>query len=91
MKLFRMKLPTDSTHPDSVGIEDGSAHNPVAAVLDIPARDPFLYWAPRWCANCGGEQTFVPVDRFQFGWRGYCLGCEETKYVMDTRTNSEVA
>jgi hypothetical protein len=44
-----------------------------------------------WCVNCGGESTFILVDRFACGWRGYCLGCEETKYVMDRRSSSEVA
>lgn len=71
--------------PSSVGIE-GSGF-PVASA----ALDPFLYQDMRWCADCGGEQLFVPVDRFAGGWRGYCLGCEGTKYVMDTRANSEVA
>lgn len=46
-------------------------------------------WRMEWCSNCGGMQTFVPVDRFIGGWRGWCRGCEEVKYVMVSRSESE--
>ena len=88
MTLHRMILPTEpqpTSHLRSVGIEDGDLPGEGIAVLDLP----FIQQDRYWCANCGGEQTFVLVDRFPCGWRGYCLGCEETKYVMDTRMNSE--
>lgn len=55
------------------------------------ALDPFLYQDMRWCPKCGGEQVFIPVDRFEHGWRGYCLGCEEEKWVMDVRTSTDAA
>lgn len=62
-----------------------------AGVREVACLDPFLYQSPRWCARCAGFETFVPVDRFPCGWRGYCLGCGEGKYVMDQRTCSEAA
>lgn len=83
-----MSLPTDNRFtPTTVGTEDGDGLNRGGlAVLDLSR-----YQDPEWCANCGGEQTFVPVDRFPCGWRGYCLGCGDVKYVMDERTSSEAA
>lgn len=71
----------------TVGIEGGVCGAHFSAALDLP----FIQQGRYWCANCGGPQTFILVDRFAHGWRGYCLGCEETKYVMDERMNSEVA
>lgn len=41
---------------------------------------------PHWCADCGGTRTFIPVEEFPGGWRGYCMGCEQEKYVLFTRT-----
>lgn len=102
MTLHRMPATSPAVpiaNPQSAGVEDGDRSarmEPTAelkcgiAVLD-PRFDPWLYQDRRWCANCGGEQTFIPVDRFAFGWRGYCHGCEEVVYVMETRANSEVA
>ena len=83
-----MTLLTENPAPPSYSVssEDGGARGNIA-VLEIP----FIQQGRYWCANCGGDQTFILVDRFTCGWRGYCLGCEETKYVMDDRTNSEVA
>ena len=79
-----MSLPIESA-PSSIGTGDGAERSDLA-VLDL-----FRYQDPDWCANCGGEQTFVPVDKFPYGLRGYCLGCGEVKYVMNDRTNSEAA
>ena len=53
--------------------------------------EPFLYEDPRWCANCGGEQTFIEVFRGEFGRWGYCLGCGEEKRLPFTRTTQEAA
>lgn len=72
----------------SVGVEGGPARG--SAALDF-SLDSLRYQDMRWCVNCGGQILFVPVDRFPGGWRGYCLGCEEVGYVMDTRANSEAA
>lgn len=96
MKLFRMnsKLPAGripSQNPQPAGVEGGVSGEKQSAALDLPLPDPFLYQERRWCANCGGDQTFVPVDRFPFGWRGYCLGCEDVVYVMDERTSEACA
>jgi hypothetical protein len=71
--------------PNSVSLEGA------ASLGEIVALDPFVCQDMRECANCGGRKLFQPVDRFPFGWRGYCLGCEETKYVMDERTSEEAA
>jgi hypothetical protein len=88
------KLPAGRfpTNPQSAGVEGGDGGVLKPAALDLLGFDlpnPFRYQQRRWCANCGGEQTFVPVDRFPFGWRGYCLGCEDVVFVMDARTTSE--
>ena len=100
MKLLRMnsKLPAGrfpSPNPQPAGVEGGVCETPGgSAALDLHCDDlpdPFVYQERRWCANCGGDQTFVPVDRFPFGWRGYCLGCEDVVYVMDARTSEAVA
>ena len=57
-----------------------------------PVRlDPMLYQQPRWCANCGGEQTFVPVFEFEGGRVGFCLGCGEEKRVPFSHTTQEAA
>ena len=74
--------------PHSVGDSGGGASEGGFAVLE---PDPWPRQDMRWCVNCGGPTLFVRVDRFPCGWRGYCLGCEEVKYVMDERTNSEAA
>jgi len=90
MKLLPMPLPAGRfpTKPQTAGVEGGvcGASGGGSAALDLDLPDPFRYQERRWCANCGGEQTFVPVDRFPFGWRGYCMGCEDVVYAMDTRT-----
>jgi hypothetical protein len=57
-------------------------------VAEAALENPFRHQKRYRCANCGGEPTFQPVDRFPCGWRGYCLGCGEVKYVMDDRTSS---
>jgi hypothetical protein len=55
--------------------------------LDFASR----YAVPRWCVNCGGEQTFVPVYEVKAGRVGFCFGCNEEKIVAFTRVNSESA
>jgi hypothetical protein len=87
MTVLHMSLPTenpDAVPPFSVGLGGGGLGGDTAALAV-----PFIHQDRYWCANCAGERTFVLVDRFPCGWRGYCLGCEETKYVMDSRENSE--
>jgi hypothetical protein len=79
---------TPASLPGSVGHEDGECGE-ILAVFEVP--DPFLYQDMRWCEHCAGPQLFFPVDRLPFGWRGYCMGCGETKYAMDTRMCSGVA
>jgi hypothetical protein len=83
-----MTLLTEHTDriPSSVGKEGGDNLGGGFAVLD-----PEIYRDMRWCANCGGEQTFVPVYEMECGRLGYCLGCGEEKVVPFTRTNSEAA
>ena len=79
-----MTLLTDASpipFPNSVSVEGGDLFLGVAPLF--PPEEP------RWCSNCGGMQTFVPVDRFIGGWRGWCRGCEEVKYVMVSRSESE--
>lgn len=90
MKLLRMPLPAALFRSPltAAGGGDGEIEGETGTQpLAVP--DPFVYQRMRWCASCGGEQTFVPVDRFPHGWRGYCLGCEEVVYVVDERTTSE--
>ena len=67
------------------GGDEGALHIPAAV------SDPFVAQDMRWCTECGGPKLFQPVDRFPFGWRGYCLGCEGVVYVMDERTSAEAA
>jgi hypothetical protein len=68
----------------SVCLGDGGADTPQSvAVLGL------IHQEPRWCANCGGEQTFVPVYEFEGGRAGYCLGCGEEKIVGFTRSHSQ--
>jgi hypothetical protein len=45
----------------------------------------------RWCANCGGQQVFVPVYEIEQGRVGFCFGCGEERIEAFTRMNSEVA
>ena len=80
-----MTLLTDASpipFPNSVSLEGGDLFSLAVAPLVPP-------WRMEWCSNCGGMQTFVPVDRFIGGWRGWCRGCEEVKYVMVSRSESE--
>jgi hypothetical protein len=77
------ETPSAST-PHSVGKEGGEVHA-CFAVLGLAHQEP------RWCANCGGEQTFVPVYEIYQGRVGYCLGCGEERVVPFSRTNSEAA
>lgn len=97
MKIFRMPSPaaphahTTQRLASEMAIEhvrNTPRGSDALAISDLPQpeKDPFLYQDQRWCANCGGARMFVPVDRFPHGWRGYCLGCEEVVYVMDSRT-----
>jgi hypothetical protein len=58
---------------------------------DVVALDPFVHRSPRWCANCGGPQTFVTVFEFEGGRVGFCDGCGDEKCVPFSRTMSEVA
>jgi hypothetical protein len=55
------------------------------------ALDPEIYRDMRWCANCGGQQVFVEMFETEWGRVGVCLGCDEEKVVLFTRTNSEAA
>jgi len=47
------------------------------------------YQDMRWCANCAGEQIFLPVYECEAGRVGVCLGCGEEKIAPFTRANSE--
>ena len=88
MLHFVSTSPAESACPlGAAGAGDGGRGGELSSPA-VPAV-PFIHQDRYWCANCGGAQTFILVDRFPCGWRGYCLGCEETKYVMDTRENSE--
>jgi hypothetical protein len=79
-----MTLLTDAPDsPHAVSKEGGGESD--FAVLGL------IHQEPRWCANCGGEQTFIPVYEIEHGRVGYCLGCGEEKLVPFTRTNSEAA
>jgi hypothetical protein len=53
--------------------------------------DSAIYQEPRWCMNCGGEQTFLPVYECEFGRIGICLGCGEEKLAPFTRVTGEAA
>lgn len=90
--IFEMPSPARHEGVEALtarGVEGGGCGES-PAVLDLPFVDlPFIDWRRYWCVNCGGWETFVVVDRFPCGWRGYCRGCEEVKYVLDERTNSE--
>lgn len=71
--------------PTPVSLEDGGS------LGEIVVLDPFVGQAPRWCANCGGEQTFFPVYEIEQGRVGFCFGCGEERIAPFTRMNSEVA
>ena len=73
-----------ASSPHSVG-NGGGEETHGFAVLGL------IHQEPRWCANCGGEQTFVPVYEIHIGRVGYCLGCGEERVVPFSRTNSEAA
>ena len=74
------------------GVSGERAGEGAAVGVDSSAAlDYSVYQDMQHCIQCGGPQMFVPVDRFPCGWRGYCLGCGEVKYVMDERTSSEAA
>jgi hypothetical protein len=55
----------------------------------LTALDSAVYRDPKWCANCGGEQTFVEVYEFEGGRVGFCLGCGEERIARFTRVSSE--
>lgn len=74
-----------SSAPRLVSVEGGDYGESLAALDSLRLRDN------QPCDKCGGERIFTPLELFPFGKRGYCMGCGETKYVMDERTNSEVA
>ncbi|MGH9505271.1 MAG: hypothetical protein ACRD20_20650 [Terriglobales bacterium] len=57
----------------------------------VAALEPFLYQESRWCANCAGATLFIFVFVCEAGRVGYCVGCEEEKFVAWTRTNGEAA
>jgi len=59
--------------------------------IPVVALDPFLCQSPRWCANCGGEQTFFPVYEIEQGRVGFCFGCGDERIAPFTRMNSEAA
>lgn len=56
------------------------------ALLEYGLYDDML-----WCADCGGLQRFIPLERWPGGWRGLCWGCEREKYVLIGRSESEAA
>jgi hypothetical protein len=64
---------------------DGSTGRGVAVL------DHSLYRDMRWCANCGGQQVFVPVYEIEQGRVGFCFGCGEERIEAFSRMNSEVA
>jgi hypothetical protein len=83
-----MSLPTDSpSHSGQVGMVDGER----SSGEEFAVLDPFVCQSPRWCANCGGEQTFFPVYEFELGRVGFCFGCGEERIAPFTRMNSEAA
>lgn len=88
-----MTLPTErfpqSTNQSVGGCGDGGPLD--SGGRTVAVLDSQLYQDMRWCKNRAGPQLFIPVDRFPFGWRGYCLGCEEVVYVLDERTSEEAA
>ncbi len=88
-----MSLPTSEAEPIvSLGVEGGSdLVSSGAAVFPFSTLDSAIYAERRWCANCGGEQNFIPVYELEHGRWGYCAGCEEQKCVPFTRTVGEVA
>jgi hypothetical protein len=63
------------------GKGEGGEPRAVLALLDSD-----VYRDPRWCANCGGKQTFVEVFETDFGRVGVCLGCGEEKVIQFSRT-----
>jgi len=62
---------------------------PTEAAEMTAAPDLQRYQDMRWCANCAGEQIFLPVFECEFGRVGLCLGCGEEKIAPFTRANSE--
>jgi hypothetical protein len=87
-----MTLPTESSPSVSVGL-GGDEHSLAVGGLSggIVTLDPFLYQDMRHCSSCERVMLFQPVERFDFGWRGYCWGCGEEVYVMDQRSSGEAA
>jgi hypothetical protein len=73
--------------PNPVSLEGGDG----ILGRGVAALDPFVYQKPRWCANCGGEQTFFPVYEIEQGLVGFCFGCGEERIAPFTRMNSEAA
>jgi|HubBroStandDraft_2_1064218.scaffolds.fasta_scaffold161375_2 hypothetical protein len=82
-----MSLLTDNSAPPcgSVSLRgrDGDVPTDIAVLNSDICRDP------RWCPNCGGEQTFVAVYEFHEGRFGFCLGCGDERLVPFSRVNSE--
>jgi hypothetical protein len=52
----------------------------------LSTLDSDVYRDMRWCSNCGGEQIFLELFEFAEGRVGVCLGCEQKKVVLFTRT-----
>lgn len=50
-----------------------------------PLPSPALYQDMHPCADCGGEQIWIPVYEFEGGRVGYCLGCGAEKVQWFTR------
>lgn len=68
---------------------EGGAPNPSG--LLVAALDTNVCRDTRWCANCGGPQTFVAVYEFDAGRVGFCFGCGGEKFMPFSRAVSEVA
>jgi hypothetical protein len=82
-----MTLPTENPTAFFVGEnnEGGDVGRGIAVLDSDRYRDM------RWCANCGGEQVFVPVYEFEGGRVGVCLGCGDERVARFSRVTTEVA
>lgn len=75
----------------SAGVSDSDSGGPGEEPVRVAALEPFLYQESRWCSNCAGETLFYFVFVCQAGRGGFCVGCEEEKFIPWTRANSEAA
>lgn len=95
MTLYR--FPAARIYPPAAAAAQGSSEGEspsIPAPLVVPCFvvvDPDVFEDMRWCAECGGMQRFIPLERWPGGWRGLCWGCEQEKYVLIQRSESEAA